>query len=184
MIEKPSIALIELRSVARGMKTCDEMVKKAPVQLLEARTICPGKYMILVAGMTAPVEESYKKGIEIGDDLLVEELFLPNAHAQLIPAMEACATPPEVDALAVFETFTVASAILAGDAAVKEADVHLIDMRLANGLGGKSFFTLTGPVAEIEAAVDAGKKAISSLASLVAVEIMPRPHEDLIMKVS
>lgn len=178
------MALLELRSIARGIKVCDEVLKKAEIQLLDARTLCPGKYMILFAGPVGPVEESFKKGLEIGDDLMVDELFLPNADLQLIPAMEACAAPPPVDALAVFETFTVASCILGADAAVKAAESHLIEMRLANGLGGKSFFTITGTIADIEAAMDAAKKSIEHLAALVAVEIMPRPHRDLIGKVN
>jgi microcompartment protein CcmL/EutN len=184
MIEKPALALLELRSIARGVRACDEVLKKAEVQLLDARTLCPGKYMILFAGPVSPVEESFKKGLEIGADMMVDELFLPNASLQIIPAMEACAVTPEVDALAVFETFTVASTILAGDAAAKAASVHLIEMRLANGLGGKSFFTMTGELADIEAAVLAGKLAIAHLGAIVAVEILPRPHKDLIRRVT
>ncbi len=184
MIQEPALALLEFRSIARGIKTCDEVLKKAEVQLLDARTLCPGKYMVLFAGPVAPVEESFKQGLAIGDDLMVDELFLPNAHPTLIPAMEACIAAPPIDALAVFETFTVASTIIAGDAAAKAANVHLIEMRLANGLGGKSFFTMTGAIAEIEAAVEAATKAIEHLAALVAVEVLPRPHKDLIMKVS
>ena len=184
MIKEPALALLELRSIARGIKTCDEVLKKAEVQLLDARTLCPGKYMVLFAGAVAPVEESFKQGIVIGADMMIDELFLPNAHPQLIPAMEACIAAPPVDALAVFETFTVASCILAADAAAKGANIHLIEMRLANGLGGKSFFTMTGEIAEIEAAADFAKKAIAHLAAMVAVEIIPRPHKDLILKVS
>jgi len=184
MSDKPAIALIELRSIARGMKTCDEMVKKAPVKLLDARTLCPGKYMILITGTVGSVEESFKKGIEVGGDMVVEELFLPNAHPSLIPAMEACAEAGEVDAFAVLETFTVASSILASDASAKASNIRLIEMRLANGLGGKSFYTMTGEIADIESAVDAGKNAIEDKASLVAVEILPRPHKDFILKVS
>lgn len=184
MIEKPALALIELRSIARGIKACDEVMKKAPVQLLEARSVCPGKFIILIAGNEASVDESFRMGAKIGADQVVDELFLPNAHEQLIPAMEACATPPPVDALAAFETFTVASTILAGDAAVKAAEVHLIEMRLANGMGGKSYFTLTGEIAQVEAAVEAGKEAIKDTSTLVAAEIMARPHKDLVEKVS
>ncbi len=184
MIEKPALALLELRSIARGIRACDEVLKKAEVQLLDARTLCPGKYMILFAGPVAPVEESFKKGLEIGADMMVDELFLPNVDLQIFPAMEACATPPKIDALAVFETFTVASCILAGDAAVKAAAVFLIEMRLANGIGGKSFFTMTGTIGDIEAAVAAGKEAIAHLGAIVAVEVMPRPHKDLIRKVT
>ncbi|MBI5638721.1 MAG: BMC domain-containing protein [Nitrospinae bacterium] len=184
MIKEPALALLELRSIARGIKTCDEVMKKADVQLLDARSLCPGKYMVLFAGAVSPVEESFRQGVAIGDDMMVDELFLPNAHPQLIPAMEACAVAPAVDALAVFETFTVASCILAADAAAKGANIFLIEMRLANGLGGKSFFTMTGEIAEIEAAADFAKKAIAHLAAMVAVEIIPRPHKDLILKVT
>ncbi|MBI5177772.1 MAG: BMC domain-containing protein [Nitrospinae bacterium] len=184
MIEQPALALLELRSIARGVRACDEVLKKAEVQLLDARTLCPGKYMILFAGPVGPVEESFRMGLDIGADMMVDEMFLPNAHTQIIPAMEACAAPPPVDALAVFETFTVASTILAGDAAAKAAGIHLIEMRLANGLGGKSFFTMTGAIADIEAAVEAGKKTIEHLGALVAVEVMARPHKDLIGKVT
>jgi microcompartment protein CcmL/EutN len=180
----PALALLEMRSIARGIRVCDETLKKASIQLLDARSLCPGKYMVLFAGPVAAVEESFKIGVEIGADMMVDELFLPNADLQLIPAMEACVVPPPIDALAVFETFTVASAILAGDAAVKAAKTHLIEMRLANGLGGKSFFTLTGAVADVEAAMEAGKKAIEHLGVLVGVEIIPRPHADLIRKVT
>jgi microcompartment protein CcmL/EutN len=182
-MERPALALLEFRSIARGIKVCDDTLKKAEIQLLDARTLCPGKYMILFAGPVGAVEESYKIGVEMGADLIVDEMFLPNADLQLIPAMEACVVPPPIDALAIFETFTVASAILAADAAVKAAKTHLIEMRLANGLGGKSFFTLTGEIADVESAMDAAKKSIEHLGVLVAVEIIPRPHADLIKKV-
>lgn len=184
MMDGPALALLELRSIARGVRVCDDVLKKAEVRLLDARSLCPGKYMVLFSGPVGPVEESFKKGLETGDDLMVDELFLPNADLQVIPAMEACATPPPVDALAVFETFTVASCILAADTAVKAANAHLIEMRLANGLGGKSFFTLTGEIGDVEAAMEAAKAGIAHLAALVAVEIMARPHRDLIGKVS
>lgn len=183
-IERPALALLELRSIARGIRVCDKTLKRADIQLLDARSLCPGKFMVIFAGPVGPVEESFKAGVEIGADMMVDELFLPNADLQLVPAMEACAVPPAVDALAVFETFTVASTILAGDAAVKAAKTHLIEMRLANGLGGKSYFTLTGEIADVEAGIDAGKKAIEHLGALVAVEIIPRPHAELIRKVT
>lgn len=182
-IERPALVLLELRSIARGVRVCDEVLKKAEVQLLDARSLCPGKYMVLFAGPVGPVEESFKQGVEMGADLMVDELFLPNADLQIIPAMEACAVTPPVDALAVFETFTVASVILAADAAVKATSTFIIEMRLANGLGGKSYFTLTGALADVQSAMDAAKRAIEHLGALVAVEIIPRPHADLIRKV-
>ncbi len=58
------------------------------------------------------------------------------------------------------------------------------DVRLANGLGGKSFFTMTGELSEIEAAVDAAKSAVQEVSNMVAAEIMARPHKDLVEKIS
>ena len=61
-----------------------------------------------------------------------------------------------LDAIGVIETTTVASSILSADAALKTATVDLIDIRIANGLGGKSFFTVTGEVSDVRSAVMAG----------------------------
>lgn len=181
-LKEPAVALIELRSIARGVKTADDMVKKAPVRLLDARTVCPGKYMILIAGEVAAVEESYRIGVATGGEMVVDELFLPYASHQLIPAMQACAVVPKMEALGVVETFTIASVILSADAAVKAAGVSLIEVRMANGLGGKSFYTMTGPLNELEAAVEAGVEIIKSAGTLVCREIIPNPSEDINLK--
>jgi len=180
--EDPAVALIELRSIARGVKTADAMVKKAPVRLLEARTVCPGKYIILIGGETQAVEDSFNAGLECGAEMVVDELFLPHADLQLIPAMEACTQVEGIDSLAILETFTVASVILSADAAAKAARVELIELRMANGLGGKSFFTMTGALHEIEAAVEAGVAMLEKNGTLVCVETVPNPHEDINLK--
>ncbi|MDH5639133.1 MAG: BMC domain-containing protein [Nitrospinota bacterium] len=176
------MALIELRSIARGVKTADAMVKKAPVRLLEARTVCPGKYIILIGGETQAVQDAYNEGSQIGAEMIVDELFLPHAHSQLMPAMEACTQIADIDSLAILETFTVASVILSADAAAKAADVQLIELRMANGLGGKSFFTMTGPLPDIEAAVEAGVAIMEQAGTLVCVETVPNPHADINLK--
>ncbi|MBI4828272.1 MAG: BMC domain-containing protein [Nitrospinae bacterium] len=178
----PAIALVELRSVARGVKTADAMVKKAPVRLLEARTVCPGKYMILIAGETQAVSDAFAAGIEQAGELLVDELMLPHADKQLIPAIQACVSVDAVDSLAIIETYTVASALLSADAAAKAARVSLIELRLANGLGGKSFYTMTGALDDIEAAAEAGVNIIESQGTLVCREVVPNPHTDINLK--
>ncbi|MBI5184512.1 MAG: BMC domain-containing protein [Nitrospinae bacterium] len=177
-----AIGLIELRSVARGIRVCDAMMKKAPVKLMEARTVCPGKYMVLVRGDVASVEEAVREGISIGAELVVDELFLPQVHGQVIPAMEACTEVAGLAALGIVETFSVASAIVSADTAVKAAKVDLIELRLANGLGGKSFYTLTGDISEVEAAIEAGIRNLMEGGTLVAKEIIPAPHADLNFK--
>ena len=177
-----AIGLIELRSVARGIRVCDAMMKKAPVTLMEARSVCPGKYIVLVRGDVASVEESFHEGLAVGAELVVDELFLPQVQGQVIPAMEACTEVAGLAALGIVETFSVASAIVSADAAVEGGKADLIELRLANGLGGKSFYTLTGDIAEVEAAMEAGLKNLMEGGTLVAKELIPAPHADLNFK--
>ena len=47
-----AIGMVELNSIARGIETCDYMVKAAQVDLIRSSTVCPGKYMVLIAGDT------------------------------------------------------------------------------------------------------------------------------------
>ncbi|MBF0274873.1 MAG: BMC domain-containing protein [Nitrospinae bacterium] len=181
-MKEPSIALVEFRSIPRGIKSADAMVKKAPVLLLEAKTVCPGKYIVLIGGEVGPVQESYNAGVEVGEHMVVDKLFLPNVDLQVIPAIQACTDIQDINALGIIETFSVASAIVAADTAVKAAKVELMEIRLANGLGGKSFFTLTGEIAEVEAGIEAALATLKDTASLVDYSVIPAPHKDLNLK--
>jgi len=176
---EPAIALLELNSIAQGVFACDAMVKKAPVRLLEATSICPGKYIVLVAGEVAPVEDSLQAGLEAGGGYVVDQLLLPQVHEQVIPAILALTEVEELAALGVVETFSVAASILAADAAAKAAAIQLIEVRIAKGLGGKGFVTLTGEIADVEAAVAAGVDKAAEKGLLVSWVVIPAPHEDL-----
>ncbi len=180
----PAIASIELISIARGVRTCDEMAKKAPIRVIEAAPICPGKYLIVIAGQTGPVGESYRQGIEVGGDAVVDELFLPNAHEQLFPAITASTAIERVEALAVVETFSSIAGILAADASCKAAAVELIELRLARGMAGKSFYTMCGSIPDLEAAVAAGEGILKERSGfLLRSEIIRAPHPDMVAKV-
>ncbi len=180
---EPAIALVELNSIAAGIVAGDAMVKKAPVALLEARTICPGKYMVLIAGLTGPVEESLAAGVKAGGDAVIDTLFLPNVHLSVFPAIAGAVETTDVEALGVIETITVAATIIAGDAAAKAADVRLLDMRLANGLGGKSFVLIAGDVPNVEAAVNAGSAPVSADGLLVRSVVIPQLHPEMRAKI-
>ena len=54
-----SIGLIELGSIAAGFQVSDAMLKAADVELVLARTICSGKYMVLIGGETAEMPDAY-----------------------------------------------------------------------------------------------------------------------------
>jgi len=183
-LDEPAVAAIELLSIARGMRTADVMAKRAPVRILEAATICPGKFLVVVAGMTDPAREAYEAGLAFAGESVVDRLLLPNAHPQLMPAIAAASDLHEVDALGVVETFSATAGIVAADAACKKADVRLIELRLARGMAGKSFFTLTGTLAEVEASVAAAVDILQAESGLLLwSEVIARPHADLVAKI-
>jgi len=57
--------------------------------------------------------------------------------------------------------------------------VRLVELQLARGIGGKAFFTLTGALADVEAAVEAAV-GILDAALLQATEFIAAPHADLV----
>lgn len=178
MIE-PALVLVETNSVAAGILAGDTMVKKAVVELLEARSICPGKYMVVIAGEVGPVSESWQAGMAAAADALVDQLFLPNAHPALFPALMSAAVPRGDEALGIIETVTAAICIVAADAAAKAADVQLLEIRLANGLGGKSFVLMEGTVADVESSMAAGVALVAQEGLLIRQVIIPRLHEQM-----
>ena len=89
-----AIGMVELNSIARGIETCDYMVKAAQIQLLRSSTVCPGKYLILIGGETGDVRASMKEGMLRGGECVVDTLMLPNVHPSLIPAMSGTTQVP------------------------------------------------------------------------------------------
>lgn len=180
MIEmQPALGLIELKSIARGIITCDFMMKKAPIELLEATPTCPGKYIVVIGGLVAPVESSMEVGFQVGGDQIVDHLLIPNIHEGVFPAIRGTTQIKKLISLGVIETFSIASSIIAADVAAKAAEITLVEIRLARGLGGKSFVTLTGELYSVEAAIDAAKAGIEESGMLTMSTIIPAPHESL-----
>ncbi len=178
MFRGPAIALIETESIARGHVVADAVVKKAPVSLLMTEPVTPGKFVILFDGEVADVEAAWREGLEVAGTGIVDRLFLPQAASALAPALRGTLTRGLVDSLGIVETNSVASSLLAADAAVKAADVRLVRMHLAKGIGGKGYFTLTGSLDMVDAAVHAAAAAIAP-ELLVTTEVIAAPHVDL-----
>ena len=82
-------------------------------------------------------------------------------------------------ALGFIETFGLLPAIEAADAMVKAAEVHLLDKSLATG--GLVTITVTGDVAAVKAAVDAGVASVARIqgARVVSQHVIARPDSEL-----
>ena len=180
MTNKSAIGMIEMNSIAKGYAVGDAMLKAANVEILFNRTICPGKFMVMVAGDVAAVEASMAAGLELGDATIEDELIIPNVHPSVFAAIGGTRVIEHTDALGIIETFSVATIIEAADAAVKAANVELIDIHLAMAIGGKGFLTLTGDVAAVTAAVEAGTDYIKRKGMLVDKVVIPQPRKEIL----
>jgi len=177
---KNSLGLIELSSIAAGFQACDAMLKAADVDLVLSRSICSGKYMVMVRGDVAAVEAAVAAGRSGGHFSVIDSFVIPNLHEAVFPAISCASKVDALEALGIVESFSVASLIEGADAAVKAANVQLIEIRLAMALGGKAFVTLTGNVAAVQAAVDAGALAVGQKGMLVNKVVIPHPRPELL----
>lgn len=174
-----SIGFLELNSIARGIGAADEMMKAADVTLLYARTNCPGKFTILVAGEVSAVDAAMAAGNRFGGGAVLEDLVIPRLHPQVIRAVYSASTPEANGALGILEFFNITGAISAGDTAVKAAEVELLDIRLGTGLGGKSFVLLAGETAAVTQASEAGIADARERGTLVDFVVISNPTPEL-----
>jgi microcompartment protein CcmL/EutN len=177
MIE-PALALIDFSSIAAGIEAADAMVKRAQLDVLRAGTVQPGRYLVLVGGPVAEVEESLAAGRKAGGDSVLDHVFLPHVHPAVVEAIGGERVERPVDAVGVIETTTVAAAIRAADSGIKGAEVRLLEIRMADGLGGKGIVLYSGLVADVEAAVDIGSAAVRP-GLLVRRVVISRLHPDI-----
>ena len=175
-----AIGGVELSSMARGFDVTDTMLKTAPVKLLLARTVCPGKYIVLVTGEVADVQASVDAGGNRAGVSLVDRFVIPNVHPEVMPAVSGTAVVGKLEALGVVEAFSVSAMIEGADAAVKAASVRLIEVRLAMAMGGKAFVTMTGSVAAVDTAVAAAAAAVGRRGLLVEKVVIPQPRPELL----
>ena len=174
-----ALGMVELNSIPKGIDSADAMLKAAEVALVTAQAVCAGKYIAVVAGDVAAVKASVEAGVKIASEKLIDSMVIPNVHSQVLSAIGACTSIENPGAVGLMETFSLAAAVQAADAAVKAADVDLVQIRLGRGLGGKSFIILTGDVAACEAAVKAGE-SLGEVAGLMSESVViPSPHPDL-----
>jgi len=177
----PAIGLLELNSVARGIEVADALLWEAHIEMLFSEPVQPGKYVLLFTGSIEDLQSAVRKGVELAGSDLVDQLLIPQVHSQVeLGLRRSGSVNGTLDALGIVETTTVAAAVSAADAALKTATVDMLELRIANGLGGKSFFTLTGEVSDVRSSVAAGARIASERGLLAREVVIPRPHPDLV----
>jgi microcompartment protein CcmL/EutN len=177
-LEIIALGALEFSSIAIGIMALDEMVKVAPVKIIEARTMCPGKYLIVFSGDVASVEYSFNRGFETGRELIVDSLFLPKIHPGAMRAIGNIIVTEEWNAIGIIETLSVVSGIEAADTAAKVGGVSIVEVRLAIGFGGKSYVKLLGSLDAVQAAMEAGTAKARAKNQLCMATLIPQPHAE------
>jgi len=175
----PAIALIEYSSIATGILAGDEMLKKAPITVIKSGTVHNGKYLVLIGGSVASVEESYAKGLAIAPDNIIDNMILPDVHQQLHDGILGLRLECTDESLGIIEASSVSTMIKASDAGVKGANVNIIEIRLADDIGGKSFTIYNGRIEEVQTAVEIAKKAVTAPEHWVNETVIPNLHSDM-----
>jgi microcompartment protein CcmL/EutN len=184
--DAPALGVLELSSIARGVQVADAVVKRAPSTLLLSRPVSGGKHIIVLRGPVASVSESMQAGIDAAAEKLIDSLELPHAHEQLwsliYPGFAGHVRSsrwenPAGDSVAIVETTTVCATLGAADASAKVAPIVLRDMRLAVGIEGKAFYTLSGDLSDVEAAADRARVIVAD--RLIDLQVIPAPADDI-----
>ena len=180
---KKAIGMVEYKTVSSGMRAADRMVKTAEVEILQADTVCPGKFMVLISGDLSAVKASVEAASVVDAEQLIDTFVLGNPHDSIFSALYGASEIGSPDALGVLETFSAAAAIVAADTAAKTALVELIELRLARGMCGKSYLLLTGEIAAVEAAIEKAKIGAGENGMFLDSAVIPRPDKKFWSKI-
>ncbi len=178
-----AIGMIEFKTVSAGITATDQMVKTASVNLLEAETVCPGKYIALVSGELSAVKASVERAMHTRPDEYIDSFVLGNPDEAIFPAIYGTTRVEDARALGILETYDASAIIVAADTAAKTAIVDLIELRIAKGLCGKSYMLITGEVAACEAAIEKAKRAVGENGMFLDSSVIANPDSKLWEKI-
>ena len=185
MKKYPAMAVVEFGEIARGMFATDKMLKKAPIAFVRCGTISRGRYLTVIGGTTASVEESFEEGVFWGGDSVLDSVLLADVHPEVHDAILGQRRPQGEGAMSIVETATVACNVRAAELALKGTPVHLMELRLAdNGLSGKGLSIYQGELHDIEAAMDLVQGFLTTAGKEVSYQILPQPHEAMQSRVN
>jgi len=179
-MKNKAIGMVEYKTVSSGIKAADLIVKTAEVELIQAQTVCPGKFIIMYSGELSAVRVSTDAVIKQYPESLIDQFVLGNPHESIFEALTCTAQIEDVAALGVIETFTGASAIVAADHAAKTAQVDIFEIRVARGMCGKSYVLLTGSVASVTEAVESSIGRMKEDGFMLDYAIIPSPSKEFV----
>ena len=176
---KKSIGIVEFRSIAIGIGAVDRIVKSSDVRILDAKSICPGKYYIVFTGSVSAVTNSMNVVVEENGNFLIDWAVLNNIYPEIFTSLNQTSQIKDLKAIGIIETLTAPSIFVAADAAVKATSVDLVEIRIARALGGKNICIINGEVSSVSESVRVGIQYAEEKGFLVDSQVIASPHKDL-----
>lgn len=174
-----AIGMIEFKTVSAGITATDQMVKTSDVEIIEAQTVCPGKYIALIKGDLSAVNAAVERGKATRPEELIDSFVLGNPDDSIFPAIYGTSQIEGVNALGILETYDAAAIIEAADIAAKTAIVQLIELRIAKGMCGKSYMLITGEVAACEAAIAKATASVGEKGMFLDSSVIAHPDPQI-----
>lgn len=179
LVMSKAIGMIEFKTVSAGITAADQMVKTANVEIIEAQTVCPGKYIAIISGDLSAVNAAVERAQQTRPEELIDSFVLGNPDESIFPAIYGSSQIDGVNALGILETYDAASIIVAADIAAKTAIVKLIELRIAKGMCGKSYMLITGEIAACEAAIEKAKASVGEKGMFLDSSVIAHPDEQI-----
>ena len=168
-----AIGMIEFKTTSTGVTAADAMVKTSEVEIVEAQTVCPGKYIAIITGDLSAVKAAVDTAVTTYEDKCIDSFVLGNPHESLFPAIYGTTQVEEISALGILETYDAASIIEA-------AIVDLIELRIAKGMCGKSYMMITGEVSAVSASIDRAKELVAEKGMYLDSSVIAHPDKRMI----
>jgi microcompartment protein CcmL/EutN len=176
-----ALALLEFDSVAAGVLAVDRMLKQSPIALLRCGTVHPGRYLALVGGSVASTEEAHAAGVWSAQEkkALCDQVLLPDPHPLLAAAVAGERVAPQGESVGVIEVSTSPGLLRGIDAALKAVPVDLVEIRLADDLGGRALAVFDGCLPDVQEALQIATDRLGNAAELCGSSLLPRVDETL-----
>ncbi len=174
-----AVGLLELAGIPLGYLIANEVSKNTVVDLYLADPVCPGSFLLIIAGDAANVAIAMEVAKRLGKDHILSQGMLASIDAAVLRALASPRGFSGDKALGIVETSGIAPGILAADGAVKTAQVELMELRIAGGMGGKALVCFAGEIDAVQMALDHIQELVEP-SVLISSILLSLPHPELL----
>jgi microcompartment protein CcmL/EutN len=179
-----AIGMVETKGLVPAIEAADAMVKAANVQIIQYAKAGSGLATVVVTGDVGAVRAAVDSGATAARRVgsVVSVHVIPSLDAGVSQAFnygepKDGGSIPGRGALGMIETRGYVAAVEAADAMAKSANVDVRGLEMVGG--GLVTVIVTGDVAAVNAATDAGAAAAGRVGEVVSVDVIARPQVDV-----